>query len=69
VPEEAANSKPVRRRQRPRNAMSIVKAAKTVGATSVTFPDGTVVSLVLAAAPSADGSATEVDRWFEANAS
>jgi hypothetical protein len=32
-------------------------------------PDGTVVTIASAAAPTIDNSATEVDRWFEANAS
>jgi hypothetical protein len=65
VTEEA--SKPVRRRNRPRAALTIIKAAKECGATSVTFPDGTIVSLTPTS--NADRSATEVDRWFEANAS
>ena len=56
-------------RLRGRNASTIIKAAKDAGAASVTFSDGTVVSLVRAAPPGADRSGTEVDRWFEANAS
>jgi hypothetical protein len=52
-------------RVRSRNTATIIKAAKDAGATSVTFPDGTVVT---PPAPSADRSATDVDRWFEANA-
>jgi hypothetical protein len=54
-------------RPRSRSTATIIKAAKEAGATSVTFPDGTIVSLT-PLAPSADHSATEVDRWFEANA-
>jgi hypothetical protein len=64
---EATAASKAARRTRPRNTATIIKAAKAAGATSVTFPDGTVVSLV-PLAPSADRSATEVDRWFEANA-
>jgi hypothetical protein len=67
VSEKAATSKSAGR-PRSRNTAAIIKAAKDAGATSVTFPDGTVVSLT-PPAPSADRSATEVDRWFEANAS
>jgi hypothetical protein len=39
------------RHRRP-NTATIIKAAKAAGATSVTFPDGTIVSLV-PSAPSA----------------
>jgi hypothetical protein len=55
------------RQPRPRNTATIIKAAKEAGCASVMFPDGTVVTIT--SAPTVDRSATEVDRWFEANAS
>jgi hypothetical protein len=54
------------RHRRP-NTATIIKAAKAAGCASVAFPDGTIVSIT--PAPNADRSATEVDRWSEANAS
>ena len=50
------SEKPVKAvRHRSRNTATIIKAAKDAGATSVTFPDGTVVSLV-PLAPSAESA-------------
>lgn len=66
--EKSAVSKPAGR-PRPRNTATIIKAAKAAGCASVTFPDGTIVSITPASAPTVDRSATEVDRWFETNAS
>jgi hypothetical protein len=43
---EATAASKAARRTRPRNTATIIKAAKAAGATSVTFPDGTVVSLM-----------------------
>jgi hypothetical protein len=40
-------------RRRP-NTSTIIKAAKDAGATSVTFPDGTIVSLTPAATKAVD---------------
>jgi hypothetical protein len=42
---------PQSRHRRP-NTATIIKAAKDAGATSVTFPDGTIVNLTPAQAPS-----------------
>jgi hypothetical protein len=57
-------AKSVRSRPRGRSTASVIKAAKLAGAASVTFPDGTVVTLAPDQAPVADNPATEVDRWF-----
>jgi hypothetical protein len=53
--EKAAASKSTDRHRRP-NTATIIKAAKNAGASHVTFPDGTVVSL---APPSKSGNETE----------
>jgi hypothetical protein len=65
---KGSSGKFVKSRPRGRSTASIIRAAKAAGAASVTFPDGTVVTIASAAAPTIDNSATEVDRWFEANA-
>jgi hypothetical protein len=51
---------PKSRHRRP-NTATIIKAAKDAGATSVTFPDGTVVSLTPTALPTAAGNPWDAD--------
>jgi hypothetical protein len=57
------------RHRRP-NTVTIIKAAKAAGAASVTFPDGTFVTLAPAQAPSPnkamDVAPLGVDEWGDA---
>ena len=48
-------------RPRSRSTATIIKAAKEAGATSVTFPDGTIVSLTPASSPTTVANPWDAD--------
>jgi hypothetical protein len=58
---------PLKKRQRRRSTVSVLKAAKAAGCASVEFSDGTVVRIKADDAP-IDGSNSDVEQWFKDHA-
>jgi hypothetical protein len=63
-----SDNTPVKKRQRRRSTVSVLKAAKAAGCASVEFSDGTVVKITADEVPIDGGANGDVDQWFKDHA-